>query len=188
MSMLDYNEITVRKCILFEGEPYEVLDSHVFRKQMRKPVNATKMRNMISGRIVEHSFHATDRVDEAELEDRKIKFLYRNKNESWFCEENDPSKRFVIEDEVIGNASKFTKPNSIVDVQEYNGKIIKFKVPIKVELKVTEAPPAVRGDTSKAGNKLITLETGTSINAPMFICEGDIVRVNTETGEYVERV
>lgn len=186
--MLDYNEITVRKCIVFEGEPYEVLDSHVFRKQMRKPVNATKMRNMISGRIVEHSFHATDRVDEAELEDRKVKFLYRNKNESWFCEENDPSKRFVIGDEVIGNAGKFTKPNSLVDVQEYDGKIIKLKVPIKVELKVTEAPPAVRGDTAKAGNKLITLETGASINAPMFIAEGDIVRVNTETGEYVERV
>lgn len=186
--MLDYNEITVRKCIVFEGEPYEVLDSHVFRKQMRKPVNATKMRNMISGRIVEHSFHATDRVDEAELEDRKVKFLYRNKNESWFCEENDPSKRFTISDEVIGNAGKFTKPNNLVDVQEYDGKIIKLKVPIKVELKVTEAPPAVRGDTAKAGNKLITLETGASINAPMFIAEGDIVRVNTETGEYVERV
>lgn len=104
--MLDYNEIVVRKCIVFEGEPFEVLDSHVFRKQMRKPVNATKMRSMVTGRIVEHSFHATDRVEEAELEDRKIKFLYKNKNESWFCEENDPSKRFIVSDAVIGNASK----------------------------------------------------------------------------------
>lgn len=186
--MLDYNEIVVRKCIVFEGEPFEVLDSHVFRKQMRKPVNATKMRSMVTGRIVEHSFHATDRVEEAELEDRKIKLLYKNKNESWFCEENDPSKRFIVSDAVIGNASKYIRTNDLVDVQTYDEKIIKFKIPIKVELKVTDAPPAVRGDTAKAGNKVITLETGANINAPMFIAEGDIVRINTETGEYVERV
>ncbi len=186
--MLDYNEVTVRKYIVFEGEPYEVLASHVFRKQMRKPVNATKLRNMISGRIVEHSFHATDRVDEADLQSSKVKFLYVNKGEWWFCEEKDPSKRFMLSEQLLGDGAKFIRPNSLVETLIYDEKIIGIKIPIKVELKVTDAPPAVRGDTAKGGNKVITLETGATINAPMFINPDDIVRINTETGEYVERV
>ncbi len=186
--MLEYNEITVRKCIVFEGEPYEVLSSHVFRKQMRKPVNATKLKNLISGRVVEHSFGANDKAEEAEIETRKVKFLYGNRGELWFCEEADPSKRFKMEEDLIGDAAKFMKPNSLVEVREFDGRIIGVKLPIKVELKVTEAPPAVKGDTAKGGTKVITLETGATINAPIFIAEGEIVRINTETGEYVERV
>lgn len=188
MSMLDYNEVTLRKRIVFEGEPYEVLDSHVFRKQMRKPVNATKLRNMISGRIVEHSFHATDRVDEADISEKKVKFLYANRGQWWFCEENDPSKRFELAEDLLGKGRVFLKPNSLVSALVYDEKIIGIELPIKVDLVVKEAPPAVRGDTAKGGNKVITLETGATLNAPMFVNPGDVVKINTETGEYVERV
>ncbi len=186
--MLDYNEVTVRKYIVLEGEPYEVLSSHVFRKQMRKPVNATKLKNLMSGRVVEHSFTATDRVEEAEVNTRKVKFLYENKGEWWFCEESDPGKRFKIDSEMIGTPGKFMKANSLIEVASFEDKPFGVKLPIKVELKVTDAPPAVRGDTAKGGNKVITLETGATVNAPMFITEGEIVRINTETGDYVERV
>lgn len=186
--MLDYNEVTLRKWIVFEGEPYEVLDSHVFRKQQRKPVNAVKMRNMISGRIVEHSFHVADRVEEADISNKKVKFLYSNRGQWWFCEENDPSKRFELSEELLGDGRKFLKANTLVDALVYDENIIGIKLPIKVDLKVTDAPPAVRGDTAKGGNKVITLETGATLNAPMFIAPGDIVRINTETGDYVERL
>jgi elongation factor P len=155
---------------------------------MRKPVNATKLKNLISGRVVEHSFGATDKAEEAEIDSRKVKFLYQNRGEWWFCEETDPSKRFKIEAELIGESGKFMKPNSLVEVLSFEEKPFSVKLPIKVELKVTEAPPAVKGDTAKGGNKVITLETGATINAPIFITEGEIVRINTETGEYVERV
>jgi elongation factor P len=186
--MLEYNEITLRKYIIFEGEPYEVLDSHVFRKQQRKPVNATKLRNLLSGRIVEHSFHVSDKAEEADIETKKVKFLYTNRGEYWFCDEKDPSNRFKLDQDLLGDSIKFIKPNSILDALMFEDKIFGVKLPIKVELKVTEAPDAVRGDTAKGGNKQITLETGAIINAPMFVKEGDIVRVNTETGEYAERV
>lgn len=186
--MLEYNEITVRKYIIFENEPYEVLSSHVFRKQQRKPVNATKLRSLISGRIVEHSFHVSDKVNEADIETKKVKYLYTAKGEFWFCDDKDPSNRFKLDEQVLGPAMKFIKTNSIVDALVFEEKIFGVKLPIKVELKVTEAPDAVRGDTAKGGNKLITLETGVAITAPMFVKEGDIVRVNTETGEYTERV
>ncbi len=186
--MLDYNEVTLRKWIVFDGDPYEVLDSHVFRKQQRKPVNAVKMRNMISGRIVEHSFHVADRVEEADISNKKVKFLYNNRGQWWFCDEKDPSKRFELTEELLGDGRKFLKTNALVDALVYDEKIIGIKLPIKVELEVTDAPPAVRGDTAKGGNKVITLETGATLNAPMFIAPGDVVRINTETGEYVERV
>jgi elongation factor P len=186
--MLEYNEIRQRKFIVFEGEPYEVLDSHVFRKQQRKPVNQVKMRNVLSGRVVEHSFHQSDKAEEAEINLREIKYLYQNRGEYWFCEAGDPSKRFTLPADRVGQAIKFIKPNSIIKLETYEDKMLGIEPPIKVELKVTEAPPAIKGDTVTGGNKQITLETGAVINAPMFIKEGDIVRVNTETGDYVERV
>ena len=186
--MLEYNEITVRKYIVFENEPYEVLDAHVFRKQQRKPVNATKLRNLISGRIVEHSFHVSDKAYEADIDSKKVKYLYTAKGEYWFCDEKDPSNRFTLNETILGPAMKFIKTNSIVDALVFEEKIFGVKLPIKVELKVTEAADAVRGDTAKGGNKLVVLETGVSITTPMFVKEGDVVRINTETGEYTERV
>lgn len=186
--MLEYNEITLRKYIIFEKEPYEVLDSHVFRKQQRKPVNATKLRNLLNGRIVEHSFHVSDKVDEAEIETKDVKYLYHNKSEWWFCEESDPSNRFTIAESMLGSSAKFIKANSIVEAKVYDEKIFGINMPVKVDLLVTEAPPAVRGDTAKGGNKIITLETGATINSPLFVEPGDVVRINTETGQYVERV
>lgn len=186
--MLEYNEIKERKCIIFDNEPYEVLTSHVFRKQMRKPVNATKLRNLISGRVIEHSFGATDKAIEADVEKKKVKYLYNNRGEWWFCEENDPSKRFKLDPEIIGDGAKFLKVNAVIEAKLFNEKIFGIEIPIKVELKVTDAPPAVKGDTAKGGNKYVTLETGAQITAPMFVNEGDIIRINTETGEYVERV
>jgi elongation factor P len=186
--MLEYSEIKERKCIIFDNEPYEVLSSHVFRKQMRKPVNATKLRNLISGRVIEHSFSAQDKAEEAEIEKKDVKFLYVNKGEWWFCDVENPSNRFQLSEDVLGDARKYIKANSTVATKMFEESIFGIEMPIKVELKVTDAPPAVRGDTAKGGNKIITLETGATINAPMFINEGDVVRVNTETGDYVERV
>lgn len=187
MSILQYNEATIHKFIILDGEPYEVLESRVFRMQQRKPVNATKLRNVINGRIVQHSFQGSDKVEEAELDAKQIKYLYTNKGEYWFCEANDPSKRFKLDDNLLGPGIKFVKTNSLVEAVLFNEQIIGVKLPIKVELKVVEAPPAVKGDTAKGGTKQIKLETGATVNAPLFINEGETIRINTTTGEYVER-
>ncbi len=186
--MLEYNEITGGKFIIVDGEPYEVIDSHVFRKQQRKPVNATKLRNMVSGKVTERSFHVSDKVKEADIESKEIKYLYTNKNEYWFCDVKDASERFNMGIDMIGSKAKFLKTNSIIDAIMFDEKIIGVKMPIKVDLKVTEAQPAVRGDTAKGGNKQVTLETGATINVPMFVKEGDVLRINTETEEYVDRL
>ncbi len=192
--MLNYNEILGKKFIVYEGQPFEVLDAHIFRMQQRKPVNQTKLKNLFTGKVTEITFHQADKVEEAEINLREIKYLYTNKGQFWFSEVKDPSKRFSMTEEVVGKGGQFLRPNSLINVlmwlppgEEGEGKMIGIRLPIKVELKVTEAPPAVKGDTAKGGNKVITLETGATLNAPMFITEGDVVRINTETGEYVER-
>ena len=186
--MLEYNEITVGKFIIFNGEPWEVLSAHVFRKQQRKPVNATKLRNLITGRITENSFHVSEKAEEAEIESKDIKFIYEAKGEYWFHENGEPSKRFALKEEQIGYGSKFLKKDAIAKAMIFDEKIIGVKMPIKVELKVVEAPPSTKGNTAQGGNKVVKVETGASVNAPLFINEGDTIRVNTETGDYVERV
>ena len=188
MAMLDYSEIVERKYIVLDGQPWEVLTSHVFRKQQRKPVNATKLKNLITGKVTERSFHVSEKVEEAEIDSRDVKFLYQNKGEFWFCEATDPSKRFKIEENFIGEQAKFIKKDSIVQALSFDEKVIGMKIPIKIDLKVVEAHPAVKGNTAQGGTKTVKLETGAEIQVPMFIKEGEMVRVNSETGEYAERV
>jgi elongation factor P len=186
--MLEYNEIKEGKFIIYNGEPFEVLSSHVFRKQQRKPVNATKLRSLLSGRIVENSFHVSEKAEEADMSKREIKYLYNNRGEYWFSEINDPSKRFSLPEVMVGPAAKFMRENSPIEALVFDEKIIGLKPPIKVELKVTEAHPAVKGNTAQNATKVVKLETGAEIQVPMFIKEGDTIRVNTETGLYADRV
>ena len=185
--MLDYNDIKPKKFIVFEDAPYEVMEAHVFRKQQRKPVNATKLKNLITGGVREHSFAVSAKVDEAEIEEKEITYLYTNKNEYWFCEVSDKAKRFKLEPAKVADKIVYVKPNSNIKLLTFGERLLGIKIPIKAELKVIDAAPAVRGNTVSGGVKQVTLETGLVINTPMFINEGDIVVVNTETGEYVER-
>ena len=188
MAMLEYNEIVERKYIVLDGAPYEVLTSHVFRKQQRKPVNATKLKNLITGKVTEYSFHQSEKMLEAEIDSKEIKYLYNNKGEFWFTDPEDASKRFGLKEDIVGPQARFLKPNSLITQLLFGEQTIGFKFPINVELKVTEAPPNIKGDSSTSGGKIVTLETGARITAPLFVNEGDVIRINTETGEYKERV
>lgn len=192
MAMLEYNEVRERKIILWEGQPYEVISSHVFRKQQRKPVNATKLKNLISGRVAEVSFASSDKVEEADISTKTVKYLFKNKGEVWFSDPKNPSDRYSVKEDVIGEKIRFVKENTEIDLIIFTNdddeeQIIGVKVPVKVELKVTDAPPSIKGSTVTGGNKLITVETGATLTVPMFIETNEIIRINTETGEYVER-
>lgn len=193
MSQLEYSEIREKKIIIHDGEPCEVVESHVARTQQRKPQNQVKLRSLISGKVFPATYHVSDSADEADIDKKEVTFLYHNKGEYWFCDPSDKSNRFKLDEVLLGTAVKFLKANSNVTAlvwtnEDDEEKIIKLSLPIKMEFVVKDAPPAVRGDTSKGGNKLITLENGATLNAPMFIKDGDKISVNTETGEYVERV
>lgn len=193
MSQLQYNEIREKKIIIYSDEPCEVVESHVARTQQRKPQNQVKLKSLISGKTIAATFHVSESADEADIDKREVKFLYHNRGEYWFCSPDDLKNRFKLDANLLDNSVKFLKENGNVTAlvwtdEDDNEKIIKISLPIKMEFKVKEAPPAVKGDTSKGGIKVITLENGSTLNAPMFIKEGDVVSINTETGEYVERV
>jgi len=188
MAVLAYNEIVPKTVIEYENAPYEVLSSHVFRMQMRKPVNQTKLRNVITGRVIEISFHQSETVQEADLTDIDANYLYTNRGESWFAEEGNPKNRFSFPEEAVHDKVQWLVQNDSVEVMVYKDKPVTVKIPIKVELKVKEAAPAVKGDTVSGGSKQVVLESGATINTPLFINQGDVLRVNTEEGVYVERV
>ncbi len=186
--MLSYNEILPRKYIALENEPYEVMSSNTAKKNRQKPVNQTKLKNLINGRVVEQAFHQSDKVQEADISKKTIKYLYENKGELWFSDPQNPKDRFQLSKETVGSSSEYIKENSEVTGLTFNDDIIGISLPIKIELEVAEAPPGIRGNTAQGGSKVIVLETGTTVSTPFFINEGDIIRINTETGEYVERV
>ena len=185
--MLNYNELRPGKYIILDGQPYSIVEYNFLRMQQRRPVAQTKIKNLTTGKTTEKTFQQNDKIEEAEIEKKEIKYLYSNKSEFWFSKADDPSKRFGVEENLIGDYYDLLKPNSIIEAVMFNDKIIGVKLPIKIELKVVEAPPAVRGDTAQGGTKQIKTETGATLTVPLFINEGDIIRVNTDTKEYVER-
>lgn len=187
MAILSYNEIVQKKVIEYNGEPYLVLSSHVFRMQQRKPVNQTKLKHLVSGKVLEISFHQNESVPEAEIERMEAVYLYTNRGESWFAEEGNPKNRFSFPEDAVADKVKWLIQNTPVSVMVYKEKPMTIDIPIKMDLKVVEAPPAVKGDTATGGNKQVKLESGATVNTPLFINEGDILKINTETGEYVER-
>src|SRR5687768_15474357 len=119
MAVLSYNEILSKKIIDYNNEPYEVLSAHIFRMQQRKPVNQTKLRHLISGKVIEISFHQNETVTEADIQTVKAKYLYTNKGESWFCEESNPKNRFSFPEEVVHDQAQWLMPNSTIDVVTY---------------------------------------------------------------------
>lgn len=188
MAVLSYNEILPKKVIIHNGEPCVVLSAHVFRKQQRKPVNQTKLKGLKTGKVIEQTFHQSETAREADVSTRPIAFLYANRGEYFFCESDDPAKRFLLPEDLVGSVGRYLKPKSEVAALVYDNEIIAVTVPIKVELTVTGADPAVKGNTAQGAMKEVTLETGATIMVPMFINPGDTIRVNTETNEYTERV
>ena len=188
LTMLSYNEILPRKYIVLENEPYEVLTSSTAKKNRQKQVNQTKLRNLLTGRVIEQAFHQSDKVKEADINKRTIKYLYSAKGEFWFSNPQDPKDRFKLSEEIIGESAPFLKENTEVVGLTFNDDIIAVSLPIKIELRVTEAPPGIKGNTAQGGSKQVVLETGMTLSTPLFINEGDIILINTETKEYVERV
>jgi len=186
--MLGMNDLKSGVYFIYESQPYEVLETHHLKMQQRRPTLQTKMRNLATGKILERNFQQADQFEEANIERQSVKFLYSHREEFWFSRKDDLGKRFQLKEDIIGNASVFLKPNTILEAISFNGQVINIRLPIKMEFRITEAPPAIRGDTAQGGVKQATIETGAKINVPLFINEGDIIRINTSIGEYVERV
>lgn len=189
MAKLEYNELKVGTIFLKNEDPspYQVMEYAFIRMQQRKPVTQLKIKNLLTGKSQDYTAHQNEDFREAEIESMEANFIYHNKDEYWFHEIGKPQNRFFLTDEVLGDSGKFLKANTQVTSLKFGDKFISVKLPAKIDLEVKEAPPALKGNTAQGGTKTVTLETGAKINVPLFINEGDLVRINTQTGEYTER-
>lgn len=180
------NSIRVGINVLVNREPCQVMSAHFMRCQQRQPVMQTKLRNLISGKVVEISFKPGDRIEEADMEKKRADYLYSDDRGIYFMD-SESYEHIAIDPEILGERKNLLKEGTQVEVLYFGEQPITINLPPKIDLKVTTAPPGIKGDSASNVTKQITLETGLMINAPLFIKEGDTVRVNTDTLEYVER-
>ncbi len=172
--------------VLMNKQPFQVIWSNRMRTAQRKPVMQTKLRNVITGKVMEYSFKFGERLEEADVTREKANFLYADAEGTHFMN-NETFETIDMSKEVTAEQEPYLKEGTDVQILRFNGKPVSIELPIKIDLKVTEAPPNVVGNSGGSVTKPVTLETGLIVNAPMFIKEGDTLRVDTRTGEYVER-
>ncbi len=186
--MLSPNELKKGDAIVLNNYPCEVLETNrVFKGRGHSTLQA-KIKNLITGAVTSETFHPSDSFEEAEIKRFEAKFLYSHREEFFFCHKNDPGKRFSLRKEQIESEAKFLKSNQIMEAIIFKDEIINISLPIKISFKVIEAPPGVQGNRSQPGTKLVVLENKKKLAVPLFIKEGDVVEVNTQTGQYVRRV
>ncbi len=184
--MASLTDIKVGTIVKIQGDPYLVTYSQFNRKQQRKPVMRTKLKNVINGSVLEKTFLAGESFEFAEIERKRCQFLYKDDSGAVFMD-NESFDQFTLPVEQVEGALPYLKDDTEVYVVFYEERPIGVQPPIKVSLKVIATTPGVRGDTAQGGSKEATLETGVKTNVPLFIEEGEMVMVNTETGEYVGR-
>jgi elongation factor P len=186
--MLEHNDLKRGVRFLLDGEPYEVIDSTFIFKGRGSSTVQAKIKNLINGKVVTKTFHQDDEFEELETKKVDLEFIYSKDNKYFFKEINNPSKRYFLDDKILLNRKNFLKPGMKVTGYFYEEKLLNINLPIKMIFKVTEASIGLRGGREQAGTKPVTIETGAIINVPLFIKTGDLIEVNTETGEYVRRV
>ncbi len=184
---LGVNDLKPKTYFIYEDAPYIVLETHHLKMQQRRPVVQTRMRNLLNGKVLERNLAQSDFFEEADVERKEVKFLYAHRDKFMFVNPKDASDRFELSSELVGDSALFLKPNTILESLNWNGDVINISLPIKMQFKVVEAPPGIRGDTATGGTKQVKIDTGATLNVPLFVNEGDDIIVNTETGEYVER-
>lgn len=185
--MLNLTEIKTGKTITLGNEPYLVTFHQHSKTGRAGAVLRTKLRNLKTGAVLEKTFQGSDKIEEAEIIKAKAQYLYRE-SDNYFFMDNANYEQFSLPKSVLGNLANYLVEGTEATILNFNGQPINIELPIKIELKVVEAPPAIRGNTADGGTKQVTLETGIKVSTPLFVKVGDVLRINTETGEYVERV
>jgi len=180
------NDIKKGASILYNKEPYTVLEANFVRMQQRKPVMQTKLKNLLTGKVLEYSFKQGEKIEEADLRRNKANYLYKDESYVYFMN-NVNYEQFQMPLEKIGNKIKFLKENTDCDILYFDDNPVTVDIPIKMSFKITSSPPGIKGDSASNVTKQITLETGAVINGPLFLKEGEEIIVNTETEEYVGR-
>lgn len=186
--MLTINSLKPGTIFLYQNQPYRVLEASHLKKAQSMGMLQVKIKNLVNGNVLATTLKSSEKFEEAEVSYETGMFLYSHRGQFWFAKKDNPKDRFALNESQLGEERWYLKPNMTLRVIYFRGSPIDIELPIKMDFRVTEAPPSIRGDTAQGGTKTVVLETGLKIQVPMFIEAGDIVRVNTQTGEYTERI
>lgn len=173
--------------IEFNGEPYVIVDFQHVKPGKGGAFVRTRLKNLITGNVIDHNFRAGEKVPIPELEEKEMQYLYSESDEYYFMDTNTYEQIMLTKDQ-LGDAVGYLQEQILVKVLYFKGKPIGVEVPTFVELKVVDTEPGIRGDTVSGGSKPAVLETGKVVQVPLFINVGDIIKIDTRTGSYVERV
>ena len=185
---INFSDLSRNMVIELDGQPWQVMDYERHKMQQRAPVTRIKMKNLLSGAVVERTFQRYDTdFTVAEIDNRETQYLYTDGSYYYFLDQ-ETFDQYELTREQLGDTLNYLKENMMAEMVFYKGSPINMNLPTHVDLEVKDTPPAFRGDTAQGGNKPATLETGLRVNVPMFITPGTVVRVDTRTGQYTERV
>lgn len=173
--------------IEIDGEPFEIVEFQHVKPGKGSAFVRTRIRSLTSGRVLEPTFKSGDKVVRPDMEEREMQFLYREGADFHFMDSKTYEQTFIPE-KALGEAKNFLKENVTAHILFHNGKAIGVSLPNAVELKVAKCDPGVRGDTVSGATKPATLETGFTIQVPLFINEGDMLKIDTRSGAYLTRV
>lgn len=184
-----YSTSDFRKGLKIEinGEPFTMVDFLHVKPGKGGAFVRTTLKSLISGNVVDRTFRSGEKIDKPDLEERQMQFLYESDGEFHFMDSETYEQSFLTE-EHLGDVRNYLQENVGVTVLFHNGKPIGVEVPIFVELTVTSAEPGLRGDTAAGATKPAVLETGMTVQVPLFVNEGDVLKIDTRTGKYMERV
>lgn len=171
----------------YEGNIFVVVDFQHVKPGKGAAFVRTKIKNIVTGQVLERTFNPTEKVEEAKIERKEMQYLYNEDNIYYFMD-MESFEQIPLNYDQVQEAMKYVIENMMVSIQFYKGKAFSVLPPMFVELNITDCEPGIQGDTSKAGNKPATLETGLVIQVPLFVNNGDRIRVDTRTGSYMERL
>lgn len=170
-----------------EGSVYQVLEFQHVKPGKGAAFVRTKLKNIKSGGVVEKTFRPTEKFPQAHIERKEMQYLYSD-GEMYNFMDNETYDQFALTADQIGDSLKFVKENEMVKMLSHSGEVFAIEPPLFVELEVTETEPGVKGDTATGANKPATLETGAIVSVPLFVNQGDVISIDTRTGEYMKRV
>ena len=185
--MYDTSDIRKGLKVQIDGIPFTVVDFQFVKPGKGQPFTRTKLRNMMTGTVMERTYKSGEKLDKADMEERQMQYLYAEGDHFVFME-TASSDQMHITQEQIGDNRYYLLDGSMVDVLLFDGKPIGVTPPTFVELKVTQTDPGFKGDTATGSTKPATLETGLQVNVPLFVNEGEYLKIDTRIGAYVERV
>ena len=185
--MISTNDFHTGLTIELDGEVYTVVDFQHVKPGKGSAFVRSRLKNVKTGYVIEKTFRAGEKLPRAHIDYREMQYLYSSGDENYFMD-TSTYEQLVLSNETLGDAKKYLKENMVIGVQMYEGSPIGVELPNFVELAVVDTDPGLRGDTATGGSKPATLETGAVVQVPLFVNVGDVIRVDTRTGQYLERV